>query len=174
VDGEVIMMAPDNVPHAFLNNWLIRLLGEFAEVHDLGVITGPNVMIRLAARRRRRVPDILFLAKERLGLLRHAHIEGAPDLAIEIVSPDSQSRDWRDKYNDYENAGVREYWVIDPASQRVEAYSLGEDKLFHKIDEREDKIISTVLPGLYLRPSWLWQQPLPLVGQMLRELGINL
>ena len=85
--------------------------------------------------------------------------------------PDSVSRDWREKYLDYESAGVREYWVIDPNAQRVEAYALNSENRYLRINEKDDKIASTVLSGFYLRPSWLWQQPLPLTATILREIA---
>ena len=123
VDGEVIMMSPANIEHLLLESWLHAVLRQFTEWHGLGIVLD-NAQVRLANQARRRVPDLVFLCKDRLDLLKHAHIEGAPDLIVEIVSPDSQSRDWREKYLDYQAAGVREYWVIDPMSQHAEVYAL--------------------------------------------------
>ena len=120
--------------------------------------------------KRRRLPDVLFIANERLGNLREKHLEGAPNLIIEVVSEDSVDRDWRDKYLEYRDAGVEEYWVIDPLYERVEAYSLGSDKLYHPLEVRESKLASAVVPGFYLRPEWLWQKPLPEVRVVLNEL----
>jgi Uma2 family endonuclease len=56
--------------------------------------------------------------------------------AMEVIFPDSQSRDRRVKFLEYQSAGVREYWVIDPLSQVVEAYSLGPDRAFQERSER--------------------------------------
>src|SRR5258706_10287113 len=70
VDGEVILMSPSNLLHARLSIWFVHLLAEFLERRPLGEILGPEFTIRLAAQRRRRVPDILFLASERADLLR--------------------------------------------------------------------------------------------------------
>ena len=165
VDGEVIIMSPANLEHCDLNAWLIRVLGTFVEEHGLGVVL-PDATIRLARQRRRRVPDVWFLAESRRHLLSENHIEGPPDLVIEIVSPDSLSRDWREKYLEYQAAGVREYWIIDPMARHVEAYALEasppsetsatkEDR-YHRVEEREGIIASTVLPGFRLRTAWLW------------------
>ena len=65
-------------------------------------------------------------------------------------------------------------WVIDPSTQVVESYSLGADRRFHPNVVKDDKIASSVLSGFYLRPSWLWQKPLPRVVGVLREMGVTL
>ena len=130
---------------------------------------GREFSVRLDSKRRR-LPDVLFIANDRLGNVREKHLEGAPNLAIEVVSEDSVDRDWRDKYSEYEQAGVVGYWVIDPLYMRVEAYSLGPDKQYQRIAPLEGKIASLVVPGFYLRPEWLWQQPLPEVRVVLNEL----
>ncbi|MDE3091156.1 MAG: Uma2 family endonuclease [Chloroflexota bacterium] len=182
VDGEVIVHSPANIKHVRLDKFLLQVLDGFVTPHDLGEVIGPEFQIRLGALRRRRVPDILFVAKERLDILKPNHVEGAPDLVMEIVSPDSLARDWRDKYLEYEAAGVREYWIIEPMAERVEAYTLGfvvsaqpngEDKHYARIDEEDDAIHSTALPGFYLKPAWLWQDPLPKVVEVLRELKVS-
>ncbi len=180
VDGEVIVHSPASTRHVRLAKFLLKVLDDFVAYHDLGEALGPELQIRLGALRRRRVPDILFVAKARLAIIQTNHIEGAPDLVMEIVSPDSPARDWRDKYLEYEAAGVREYWVIDPLAEQMEAYALGEDGHYARIDETErlrafgkdDAIHLTVLPGFYLKPAWLWQDPLPKVVEVLRELKV--
>ena len=172
VDGEVIMMAPVSDAHGGLGSWLNALVRLFIEQRDLGEVRGPESQVRLPSRRARREPDLLFVAKDRLDILRPNHIEGPPDLVVEIVSPESVSRDWREKYLEYEAAGVREYWVIDPMAERVEAYSLGEGG-YRRINEADRKISSAALPGFYLRPRWLWQRPLPKVVDALREMGVT-
>ena len=61
-----------------------------------------------------REPDVLFLAKEHLGRLRDSHIEGPADLVVEIVSKESRGRDRGEKFYEYGEGGVPEYWLLDP------------------------------------------------------------
>jgi Uma2 family endonuclease len=173
VDGEVILMPPVSLMHARQTLWLSKLLSEFVERRRLGEVLGPEFMIRLGGQRRRRVPDLLFVSTERQGQLRPNHLEGAPDLSLEIVSPDSQSRDRREKYLEYEKAGVREYWIVDPLSQTVEAYTLGPNQAYSLIPETDGQIPSILLPGFYLKPAWLWQEKLPDAIEILRGMGIE-
>ena len=172
VDGEIIVHSPASTRHVRLAKFLLKVLDDFVAHYDLGEVLGPELQIRLGALRRRRMPDILFVAKARLDIIKASHVEGAPDLVVEIVSPDSLARDWRDKYLEYEAAGVREYWVIEPMAERVETYALGEDGHYARIDEKDDAIHSTVLAGFYLKSAWLWQDPLPKVVDVLRELKV--
>ncbi len=172
VDGEVIIMAPANSDHIDLNDWLTSVMRSFVEHHDLGRIFSTELLVRFAKQRRRRMPDLLFVAKSRLEIIKTAHIEGAPDMIVEIVSPDSESRDWRIKYHEYERAGVREYWIIDPMSKGIEAYALDEHNAYRRIETAGDAIASVVLPGFFIRPSWLWAEKRIGIVAALRELGV--
>jgi Uma2 family endonuclease len=181
VDGEVVMMSPMSDPHSDLVGWLGSLLRIFVEQHDLGVVR-LEMQTRLAELRRRRVPDMWFVTKDRVGLIHRDHLEGPPDLAVEIVSPDSEARDWRDKYLEYEAAGVREHWVIDPASKHMEAYALGTEeaqvageavKRFQRLPEDQGVIASVVLPGFRLRVAWLWPETRVKVLEALMQLGVR-
>ncbi|MEK7311493.1 MAG: Uma2 family endonuclease [Chloroflexota bacterium] len=173
VDGEVIVHSPASFRHVDLTGFLNAVMRSFALHYDLGVVCGPEFQIRFGSPRRRRVPDILFVAKDRRDLIKSTHLEGAPDLVIEIVSQDSISRDWREKYWEYESAGVREYWIVDPKAERVEAYVLGEDKRYTQIEEKDGAIRSVILPGFYLKTEWLWPDPMPNPLMVAKELGVG-
>ena len=163
------MMAPVSFRHADLSAWLMGVVRGFIRRSDLGIAVGGEFFVRLTGQRR--LPDILFVSKSRMGILRKNHLEGAPDLVMEVVSPESVARDWREKYIDYERAGVAEYWVVDPMSQRAEIYRLVDGK-YSPHPEEDGKLTAQIIPGFYLRTEWLWQQPLPAELEVLRELDV--
>ena len=70
-------------------------------------------------------PDISVICQ--LDRLVEKGVYGAPDFCIEIVSPSSRSRDYIKKVSKYQNAGVREYWIIDPAKEKVVVYYYDRD-----------------------------------------------
>jgi Uma2 family endonuclease len=164
-------MPPASFDHVSLNDWFVAILLGYVQRKDLGAVVSREFSVRLPKQRRRRLPDVLFVTKERLGIIKENHAEGAPDLIVEIVSPESESRDWRQKYLEYERAGVREYWVIDPMSRHVEVYFLSEGR-YVELAEQDGKIISQVVPGFFVRTEWLWQKPRPHQLEVFRELGL--
>jgi Uma2 family endonuclease len=169
VDGEVIVMSPVSIEHATLSSFLHHLLSAFVEARDLGSVLEEPFQVRLTEQHRRRSPDIFFVASSRQKLLKKHHLQGPPDLIIEIVSPESLVRDWREKYLEYEAAGVREYWIIDPISQRLEMYALTAKRRYARLEETDGRIRSKILKGFYLRHVWLWKQKRPKVATILRE-----
>ncbi len=165
-------MAADSLEQDDFGNWLRGMLRIFVEHFDLGSIHGPLFTVRLGKQRRRRLPDVLYVAKSRKKIFIGNHVEGGPDLIMEVVSADSVSRDWREKFIEYQKAGVNEYWIIDPPAKRVEAYRLVRAK-YERIEEREGKIVSSVLKGMYLRPEWVRTGLLPHAAKILREWGVT-
>ncbi|MBI4930603.1 MAG: Uma2 family endonuclease [Bacteroidetes bacterium] len=69
-------------------------------------------------------PDILFISKERVHIITEKNIQGAPDLAVEIVSPSTKHYDTVEKKNLYQRFGVKEYWIVFPEEERVIIFSL--------------------------------------------------
>ena len=169
VDGEVIIMSV-NLQHAELFAFLFALLHSFVEDRDIGKILTEPYQIRFARQKSRRSPDIFFVNHDTASKHRQQGLEGAADLILEIISPDSQSRDRREKFLEYEAAGVREYLIVDPMSKSVEVYALGKDRKYHQIEARDGAIRSAVLAGFYLKPEWLWRAKLPKVSTLLREI----
>lgn len=170
VDGEVIVMSPNSVEHVAIFKFLIVVLNTFVEHHDLGEVMGSELFVRFATQKRRRLPDIVFVTSARRDLFRKAHFEGPPDMIMEVVSPDSETRDWETKYREYEAAGVREYWVIDPLAEEAALYVLSDSGKYEQVDEREGWLASTAAPGFRLKTSWLWPATRPKAIDALREL----
>jgi Uma2 family endonuclease len=69
-------------------------------------------------------PDLVFITKERLDIIKEKFIEGAPDLIVEVLSPSNWLDDRRTKYEVYAEAGVREYWIVDPDLRTIEVFVL--------------------------------------------------
>ena len=70
-------------------------------------------------------PDILFVSNERREIITEDNIHGAPDLVVEILSPSTADRDKELKLRLYAQAGVREYWIVDPDERSVQVMELG-------------------------------------------------
>lgn len=170
VDGEVILMSPASKRHQDIAGFLAALFRHFVEAKQLGIVLTAPFQMKLDFRPSGREPDILFIAQENLGRLKETYLEGAADVAVEIISPESQARDRGDKFYEYEQGGVREYWLIDPMRRQAEFYRLGEDQIYRLVPISVDGIFeSEVLEGLRLRVDWLWQEPLPPLLSVLKE-----
>lgn len=171
VDGEVIMTSPASLRHQTINRFLAQVMGIYVEQHDLGEIILAPFQMKLETSGRE--PDLMFVAQEHRNQLAETYLNGPADLAVEIISPESVGRDRGDKFYEYEQAGVPEYWLLDPQTQRAEFYQLDREGRYHLTTPDGDGIYrSVVMSGFWLRVNWLWQQPLPRVLDVLRELGV--
>lgn len=85
---------------------------------------------------------------------------GAPDLIIEILSPGNSKKEMKDKYEIYEETGVREYWLVSPIERSVQVFQLNEQGKFIGIQPFvEDDIITTpILPGLAIHLMEVFEQ----------------
>ncbi len=170
VDGEIIMTSPASDLHQDLLRFLTAVLSVFVEARDLGVIRPAPFQMKLA--RSGREPDLLFVAHTNRDRLGSTYLDGPADLVVEIVSPESIGRDRGEKFAEYEAAGVPEYWLLDPQRRWAEFYRLEGERYRLALAGSEGEYRSAVLPGFRLRLEWLWQQPLPPVLAVLRELGV--
>lgn len=173
VAGEVVEKMSEGADQDGLRNWLTAVLGIFVRRRQLGSVHGPEFTMRLPQRPSRRNPDILFVAAANAGRLRPTDLDGAADLAIEVVSPDSVARDYRTKYLEYQAADVPEYWIADPLSQNLEPYRLDAAGAYEPIaPDADGRVQSVIVPGFWLRPADLWADPRPDELAVLAELGV--
>lgn len=171
VDGRVILMSPARSDHQLLKVFLVQVLGLYLEQRLQGLILDAPFLMRLPSPPSGREPDILFIAQERLNLLQSSFLDGPADLVVEIISPESDERDRGEKVIEYEAAGVREYWLIDPLREEAMFYQLTPQGRYRlMVPSPEGVYHSAVIAGLWLRVEWLWRRP-SVLG-ILKELGV--
>ena len=95
-------------------------------------------------------PDIVFISKDRLGIIGEKAIMGPPDLVVEIISPATVRRDTVVKKEIYEKFGVKEYWIVYPEERAIEVWVLSDKGKYELsgVAEGEGKVKSKVLEGL--------------------------
>jgi len=104
-------------------------------------------------------PDLLVVLNAHADRMRETHIEGAPDLVVEILSPSTARMDLMDKRFDYASAGVSEYWIVDPQSKTVEIFHL-KDGPFSLSASAHGKgtVTSLLLPQLTVNLDTLFRE----------------
>jgi Uma2 family endonuclease len=160
INGVIYMASPDNTDANDLFMWLGGLMHDFAELKDLGKVYGSRVAFRLDDENSPE-PDIGFVRKDRLHLVQRGFVDGPPDAAIEIVSPESVERDYEKKRKQFETAGILEYWIVDEIERKTLFLRLGRNKQYREVKPRKGVFTSTAIPGFWFRPQWLWQEPRP-------------
>lgn len=173
VDGGIVMMSPASDRHQQLLGFISSLIRVYNEAQNLGWVQIAPFVMRTEQRPSGREPDVLFVVRERMHLIQPNYLDGPADLVIELVSPESIGRDRGEKFVEYEAAGVREYWLIDPLRQQAEFYQLSADGIYRTSALAADGTYhSAVLQGFWLRVDWLWRQPLPPLLSVMKELAI--
>ena len=171
VAGEIIEMPPSNIDDLDTSVFLTTFLLLYVQRHGLGRIFHAGALMRLAQKPTGREPDLVFVRREHVERIKPTFVDGPADLAVEIVSPDSVTRDYREKLAEYEAAGIPEYWIIDPRQRTATFYQLDADGRYRAAQIGSDGIYtSREVTGFRLRVSWLWQRPLPTIDEALADL----
>lgn len=130
IDG-VIVMSPSPTPsHQAVAGEIHRQLANHVAATRRGrVLYETDVVLSFDDGARRLVyrPEIIYFSEGRRHLIRD-RVRGAPDLVVEVISESSRALDTGTKRVDYERAGVREYWIVDPAEDRFTFYRLTEGR----------------------------------------------
>lgn len=169
VNGRIVMTSPASTMHQTIIGFLLKVMGIYAEANRLGVVISSPFQMRLENGRE---PDLIFVANDHLTRLKPTYLDGAADLVVEIISPESAGRDRGEKFIEYEAGGVVEYWLIDPQRRWAEFYQLRSRRYHLAYAGEEGDYHAHVLPGFWLRVEWLWQQPMPPVIDVLRALKV--
>ncbi len=155
IDGELVYAMPASRAHNRVVGLVYTLLLAVAAKQGNGEAFTDQFEMRLGLQRF--VPDASFVRTEHLDRVLPTRIEGPADLVVEVLSLDSVARDRGVKLRDYAAAGVQEYWLLDPEAERIKVYSRQPDGTFELLaPDRTGAMASRVVPGMRLRPEWLW------------------
>jgi len=169
LDGVIHVASPDTPKNNQLANFILILMDGYADARDLGEVFASRVAFVLSELRAPE-PDVAFVSQRRLENIAEGRIIGAPDIAVEIVSRDSRGRDYGEKKQLYEEAGVHEYWLIDPLQREAAFYRLEAGRFAQVPLERSRIFRSEALPGFWLDVEWLFAERLPSRRACLQEI----
>ena len=150
VNGELVMSPKNNFQHGDICIRLSFALESFNRAHKLGVVLDSSTGFWMK-NRNCRAPDISFIPKERLkrlGFRRHTRqfFPGAPDLAVEILSPNNTRAEMDERLADFFSSGTQLAWIIHPQEQFVE--------ICHSPVQRKILGSGAVLDGEQLLPGF--------------------
>jgi len=159
VGGKIVMMSPTAFEHGDYEGNFYEYLKPFVRRHKLGKVVVGEVGIYI-----RRNPDTVraadaaFISKERLAQRKQkrGYLDVAPELVVEVLSPDDAWSEVTQKLRDYFSIGVKLVWVADPASRTVHAYrSLTDVREFAEADSLPG---DDVLPGFSVPVASLFEE----------------
>jgi Uma2 family endonuclease len=125
VSGELRMMSPSNWRHGKVTGRLHGLLWRHVDENDLGLVFGAETGFRLSSNPDTvRAPDIAFIAKRNIPeqLPADGFWPGAPDLAVEVLSPGDRTGEVDEKIEAWLTAGAMGVWIVDPKLRTVTIY----------------------------------------------------
>jgi Uma2 family endonuclease len=148
-DGVIEVLPMPTDKHQAMLEMLFLALRAYAERHGGKVRFAP---LRLMVHRGKfREPDILFIRDANDPRRQNDYWRGA-DLVVEIVSPDNPARDLEDKPRDYAEAGIPEYWIVNPLDDTITVLTLaGDAYAVHGVFRRGDEARSKLLDGFAVR-----------------------
>jgi Uma2 family endonuclease len=147
LEGELFPMTPVGMEHGGIVGTILELLRRHVRAGNVGLV-GAEIGFRLTRNPDTvRAPDVAFVARERLPKegVPKKFADFAPDLAVEVLSPEDTASEILRKVEEYLAAGTRLVWVVDPATRTVTVYrSLHDVKVLTESEELDG---GDVLPG---------------------------
>ena len=163
IKGKIFRMSPaPNRMHQKLAGYIYRKMGNFLEGKPCDVYTAPfDVRIPRKSKDDKEIitvlqPDVCVICD--LEKLDFRGCIGAPDIVVEVLSPGNNAKEMKNKYEVYEEAGVKEYWVVSPQDQWLQIHTLVNDKFqqSHYL-VAGDVAASAVLAGFSLKVTDLFK-----------------
>ena len=147
VRGNLVMMSPAGSNHGFVASHIHIAIGYFVRKHGLGdVATAETGFVIRRNPDTVRAPDVAFVQQSRLSLSQsEGYFPGAPDLAVEVLSPSDAASEVLAKVEDWIEAGTRAVWIVDPRRHTVTIHRPNAPlRVYRESDSIDDE---PLLPG---------------------------
>ena len=149
IDGDLVVTPSPAPEHQIVSVNIGYFLGSYVRENNLGKVLYAPVDLRLTSHNVV-IPDIVFIARDRLHIVGARTIDGVPDLVVEILSPGTRNRDLVTKRDLYARFGVQEYWIVDPDVRSLSILALRGDR-FQPVPRREHNLpVSRLFPDLVI------------------------
>lgn len=152
IDGEIIVSAAPSWIHQQVVGNLYLLLRAWVDPHALGQIALAPVDILLSESSAVQ-PDLVYASTLNLTNIRLGRFHGAPDLAVEVISPTNRDHDTVTKMFRYAQSGILEYWLVDPMTRTIQILALVDGIYVPQKANDKGHYASVVLPGLVIDPE---------------------
>lgn len=156
VKGELRKMPPAGFEHGSLAIKIGWRLGQYVEMNNLGLVLAAETGFKIASDPDTvRAPDAGFVRKDRIPAeLPKGYFPGAPDLAVEVISPSDTFQEVEEKVFDWLESGTSLVWVINPSRRRVTVYSSPSNITI--LTENDELDGEDIVPGFRCRISDLF------------------
>jgi Uma2 family endonuclease len=153
------MMSPAGFGHGVVAVRIARFLSEFVEENDLGEVLAAETGFKVETNPDLvRAPDASFVRKDRVPKTAwNKFFPGAPDLAVEVISPDDTKREIAEKVNMWLAHGTTSVWVADPVGMTMSIHRAG--KKLARLTVRDEIKEEPALPGFVLAVSKIFKRP---------------
>jgi Uma2 family endonuclease len=168
VNGVVLERPMVELEHEKLFAWFFTTLQAVVNTRDLGLMVGSRTPIRIHLFGGR-LPDIIFLRKERLSVATHNAVLGAPDLVIELVSPSDRPGRLIALEADYRNVGVAEIVFVDQKKRQVRVLRRDGNNYLEE-ELTGGTLVLETLGNLLIETSWLYDEPRPQILETVNKL----
>ena len=157
VEGRVVETMPAGQDQGLTAGSISVVVGSYARTKKLGRIANAELGFRLKTDPLMvRCPDVAFLKAEHIDKTNKGFIEGAPDLAVEVVSPGDTAKEVRTKVKEYLEAGAGLIWVVYPEKQAVHVFEPGQEKPV-VLQGQVEITAGEVIPGFSCRVSEVFE-----------------
>lgn len=159
IEGELVLTPPPGFKHQRIVAGIGKVLSGFVDQNNLGVVLvapfdvvlDEGIVLQ---------PDVLYVSRHRYHLFTEACLRGAPNLAVEVISPASGGRDRIEKSRLYLRYGVLELWLVDPEARIAEVLTAGEKGWCQTgAYGSEDILTSPLLSGLQVNLKEIFSLP---------------
>jgi len=150
IEGSIVEMPPSRYSKSVIAATIIIYLGQYVIENDLGLVSGADGGFALTASDVR-IPNVAFVAKDRIQGDLPKLVNGAPDLAVEVISPSETPVSINEKTHLYFDTGAKVVWIIYPDDRSAEIRTPS-DEGFHVITVGIDDALhaKSVLPDFEL------------------------
>ena len=157
-DGRLIVLPMPTISHQKIVQFFLRVLEAYlVGKYEDALVLVASVPVRLNADRVRE-PDVLVVLEGEINQKQDEFVQH-PDLVVEVLSPSNRNNDLVEKRREYAEAGIPEYWIVDPQAKQITILVLKRGKYIEQGQHgRGTKAVSILLKGFEVDVDTVWQK----------------